>query len=355
MPAAMKSHNEKVLIVGPSWVGDMVMSQALYIYLQQSRPGVSIDVLAPAWSEPLLDCMPEVNAALTKPIGHGELALGRRRRLGRQLRSTAYDQAIILPNSIKAALVPFLARIPRRTGWRGELRYGLLNDMRRLDPKALPLMVQRFVALGQQAGAPLPSLLPDPALSVRPEAARACGDHFGLLASQPLLALCPGAEFGAAKRWPAGYFAALARKYLQQGWQVALFGSQRDAEVTADIVTAVGDEPGCHDLAGRTSLAQAIDLLSLADAVVSNDSGLMHIAAALQRPTLVIYGPTSPDFTPPLTARAAVQVSPLECAPCFERECPLQHHRCMREALPGDVADKLADLIATDITEGVTS
>ena len=152
----------------------------------------------------------------------------------------------------------------------------------------------------------MPLLLPDPALSVCPEAARACGDHFGLLASQPLLALCPGAEFGAAKRWPAEYFAALARKYLEQGWQVALFGSQRDAEVTADIVTAVGDEPGCHDLAGRTSLAQAIDLLSLADAVVSNDSGLMHIAAALQRPTLVIYGPTSPDLSPPLAQRAAV-------------------------------------------------
>lgn len=355
MPVAMKSNNEKVLIVGPSWVGDMVMSQALYIYLQQSRPGVSIDVLAPTWSEPLLARMPEVNGALTKPIGHGELALGRRRRLGRQLRAKAYDQAIILPNSIKAALVPFLARIPRRTGWRGELRYGLLNDMRRLDPRALPLMVQRFVALGQEAGAPLPSSLPNPALSVHPEVARACGDQFGLVASQPLLALCPGAEFGAAKRWPAEYFATLARQYLEQGFQVALFGSQRDAEVTAAIVTAVGDEAGCHDLAGRTSLGQAIDLLSLADAVVSNDSGLMHIAAALQRPTLVIYGPTSPDFTPPLTERAAVQVSRLDCAPCFERDCPLQHHRCMREALPGDVADKLAHLIATDMTQGVPS
>jgi heptosyltransferase-2 len=350
----MKSDNEKVLIVGPSWVGDMVMSQALYTYLKESRPDVSIDVLAPAWSEPLLQRMPEVNAALTKPIGHGELALGRRRRLGRELRSTAYDQAIILPNSIKAALVPFLARIPRRTGWRGELRYGLLNDLRRLDTKALPLMVQRFVALGQEAGASLPTNLPTPSLTVRPEAARACSEHFGLATDQPLLALCPGAEFGAAKRWPADYFATLAADYLQQGWQLALFGSERDAGVTAAIAAAFEGHASCHDLAGRTTLSQAIDLLSLADAVVSNDSGLMHIAAALQRPTMVIYGPTSPDFTPPLSARAAMQVSELECAPCFQRECPLQHHRCMREALPEQVADKLSGLIAMEESQGVT-
>ena len=353
--AAMNSDNEKVLIVGPSWVGDMVMSQALYIFLQQSRPGVSIDVLAPAWSEPLLQRMPEVNAALTKPIGHGELALGRRRRLGRELRSCAYDQAIILPNSIKAALVPFLARIPRRTGWRGELRYGLLNDLRRLDSQALPLMVQRFVALGQDADAPLPASLPTPSLTVRPEAARVCGEGFGLAAEQPLLALCPGAEFGAAKRWPAEYFATLATNYLQQGWQVALFGSERDAVVTAAIAAALAGRGSCYDLAGRTTLSQAIDLLSLADAVVSNDSGLMHIAAALQRPTMVIYGPTSPDFTPPLSVKAAMQVSDLECAPCFQRECPLQHHRCMREALPEEVTAKLADLIAREETRGVTN
>ena len=342
----MKSPAEKILIVGPSWVGDMVMSQALYIYLQQSRPGVSIDVLAPAWSEPLLQRMPEVNAALTKPIGHGELALGRRRRLGRQLRGADYDQAIILPNSIKAALVPFLARIPLRTGWRGELRYGLLNDMRRLDPQALPLMVQRFVALGQDAGAPLPTVMPKPALAIDPDAARACGNDFGFERSRRLLALCPGAEFGPAKRWPAAYYATLAEHYLQQGWQVALFGSQRDADVSSEIRRATGDHPHCLDLAGRTTLAQAIDLLALADAVVSNDSGLMHIAAALDRPTLVIYGPTTPDFTPPLTDRADVLVSDLDCAPCFQRECPLQHHRCMLDTTADEVAAKLADLIA---------
>ncbi len=326
----------------------MVMSQALYRYLQQSRPNVSIDVLAPAWSEPLLQRMPEVSAALTKPIGHGELALGRRRRLGRQLRGTAYDQAIILPNSIKAALVPFLARIPRRTGWRGELRYGLLNDMRRLDPQALPLMVQRFVALGQDPGAPLPAVLPQPSLVVSDVMARSCADDFGVRAGQPLIALCPGAEFGPAKRWPAEHYAALARDYLQRGWQVVLFGSQRDAQVSSAIKRASGDDPRCLDLAGRTSLAQAIDLLSLAAVVVSNDSGLMHIAAALDRPTLVIYGPTTPDFTPPLTPRARVQVSELECAPCFQRECPLQHHRCMQDATVDEVAAKLADLIAVE-------
>jgi len=324
--------DDRILVVGPSWVGDMVMSQSLYQVLALTRPNATIDVLAPEWSQPLLDRMPEVNRGLTKRIDHGELALGRRRKLGRSLRNS-YDQAIVLPNSLKAALVPMLARIPRRTGWRGEMRYGLLNDLRRLDESALPLMVERFVALGLEPGAPLPDPVPRPKLTVNPLQARNCADGVGLLPDRPLLALCPGAEFGGAKRWPSAHYAALADNYLSQGWQVVLFGSARDREVTSAL-TAQAKGTGIVDLAGETTLSDAIDLLSLADAVVSNDSGLMHIAAALDRPLLAIYGATSPGFTPPLGFRASTLVSEIECAPCFERECPLGHHRCMRETLP---------------------
>ncbi len=339
---------DRVLVVGPSWVGDMVMAQALFKQLTISRPGVEIDVLAPPWSDPLLVRMPEVRNALTKPIGHGELALGRRWKLGRQLASRGYDQSIVLPNSFKSALVPWLAGIPRRTGWRGEHRYGLLNDLRKLDPQRLPLMVQRFVALAQDDGEPLPRLIPGPELQVDTEAAQAVGNKFGLAPQGRVLALCPGAEFGGAKRWPDSYFATLARRYIDLGWQVVLFGSPKDQEVTTRIADACASAH-CLDLAGKTSLGEAVDLLSLCSAVVSNDSGLMHIAAALNRPTLVIYGATSPDFTPPLSKRAAIERSEIECAPCFERDCPLQHHRCMRDTLPEQVADKLARLIiATD-------
>lgn len=339
---------KKVLVVGPSWVGDMVMSQVLFNYLQQSRPGVIIDVLAPAWSGPILARMPQVNRAWPMSLGHGELGLGRRRRLGRELRAENYDQAILLPNSLKSALVPFFARIPRRTGWRGEMRYGLLNDLRALDKVALPLMVQRFVALAMEPGMPVPGQLPEPRLVVDSAAAEQCRSKVGLHPDLPILALCPGAEFGAAKRWPPEYYAELARDYLAQGWQVALYGSANDHEVCTQIRRGSGEHKHCLNLAGHTSLAEAVDLLSLSRAVISNDSGLMHIAAALQRPLLAIYGPTSPDFTPPLSAASALLVSNIDCAPCFQRECPLHHHRCMRDMSPSLAAVKLNALLAAD-------
>jgi len=337
----------KILVVGPSWVGDMVMSQSLYIYLRQSRPGVEIDVLAPPpWSEPILARMPEVNRAITMPLGHGELGLGKRCRLGAQLRAENYQQAILLSNSLKSALTPWFARIPRRTGWRGEMRYGLLNDMRKLDEAAMPLMVERFLALGGERGAALPGTIPAPRLHVDPLRAEACAVGFGLAPDKPVLALCPGAEFGPAKCWPVEYYIDIAQQYLERGWQVALYGSANDRPVTHRIWQQCGAHPLCFDLAGRTELAEAVDLLSRSALVLSNDSGLMHIASALDRPLLVIYGATSASFTPPLSEKADVITPDIDCAPCFQRECPLGHHRCMRDTLPGLVAAKLDALMA---------
>ena len=324
----------------------MVMSQVLYIYLQQTRPGVAIDVLAPAWTEPLLQRMPEVRSAIPMPLAHGELGLGRRWRLGRRLRSRKYDQALLLPNSLKSALVPFFAGIPRRTGWRGEQRYGLLNDLRQLDEQALPLMVQRFLALGQTAGEAIPDRLSPPRLVVDAIQTALVIERFHLAPERPLLALCPGAEFGSAKRWPAAHYAELAERYLDLGWQVVLLGSAKDQPVTQEICELCESNRDCVDLAGQTELSEAVDLLSRADAVVSNDSGLMHIAAALARPLVVVYGATSPGFTPPLNDNAAVVVSDIDCAPCFARECPLGHHGCMRYTPMHRVAQELDSLLA---------
>ena len=351
----MRVAASRILVVGPSWVGDMVMSQVLYRLLVDTRPGVEIDVLAPAWSEPILARMPEVRQALSKRIGHGEPALGRRWKLGRALRSEGYEQAILLPNSFKSGLIPFFAGISQRTGWRGEWRYGLLNDLRVLDASALPLMVQQFAALALEPGETLPSPLPTPRLVVDGEQAAACREKFGLLPQLPVLALCPGAEFGGAKRWPSSYYAELASTYLKRGWQVALYGSANDRGVTGEIAAACKDAGPCYDLAGQTTLAEAVDMLSLSAAVVSNDSGLMHIAAALSRPLVVVYGATSPGFTPPLNENSAVIEPSIDCAPCFQRECPLGHHRCMRDTPAGRVAAKLDALLQTKTEAGCAS
>jgi heptosyltransferase-2 len=322
-----------VLIVAPSWVGDMVMAQSLFRQLKAQDPQRSIDVLAPGWTLPLLERMPEVRAAINMPLGHGELRLGERRRLGLSLRDGNYAQAIVLPNSLKSALVPFWARIPRRTGYVGELRQWLLNDCRRLDKQRLPMTVQRFVALGLPDGEPLPDPVPVPQLVSQEDDRQAAAKRLEVGNKyKPVLALCPGAEFGPAKQWPEEYYARVAQTWLDQDWHVWLFGSANDAAVCGRIDSLTGDR--CANLAGRTSLAEAIDLLAMAAFVVSNDSGLMHVAAALQRPMVAIYGSSDPGFTPPLSDTSKVERLGLDCSPCFKRECPLGHLKCLKELTP---------------------
>jgi len=206
-----------ILVVGPAWVGDMVMAQVLFKLLRLQHPHTAIDVLAPAWSLPLLARMPEVRRAIAMPLGHGSLELGVRYRLGRELRAERYAQAILLPNSLKSAFVPFFARIPLRTGWRGEFRYGLLNDLRILDKQRYPLMIERFAALALPKQAALPSALPYPALRIDSERQQQLLHSYGLDGPEPLLALCPGAEFGPAKRWPEQHYASVAAALLAQG------------------------------------------------------------------------------------------------------------------------------------------
>ncbi|MTI15287.1 lipopolysaccharide heptosyltransferase II [Sansalvadorimonas verongulae] len=336
----------KYLIVGPSWVGDMVMAQPLFTTIKEQDNDARIDVLAPAWSAPLLERMPEVNRGLDMPLGHGKLEIGVRRQLGKELAANNYDQAIVLPNSLKSALVPFFASIPKRTGWKGEVRYGLLNDIRKLDKERYPLMIERFIALAYEPHKTLPAQLPSPALKANAESCTAARQRFNLAATKPVLALCPGAEFGPAKRWPERHYAEVARQKLLEGWQVWLFGSAKDKPGNEDIVSLIPEElrSAAHNIAGETSLGEAIDLLSCADAVVSNDSGLMHIAAALGRNLVVVYGSTSPEFTPPLNKNHRVLRLGLDCSPCFKRECPLGHLNCLNKLEPKLALNALTEL-----------
>lgn len=321
----------------------MVMAQSLFKRLRQLAPDTEIHVLAPAWSRPLLERMPEVSKAIEMPLGHGRLELKTRWRLGKSLRGY-YRQAILLPNSWKSAIIPFAANIALRTGWLGEMRYGLLNDVRKLDKSLLSMTVQRFVALANdKENRALPEILP-PALTVDPENSLAAMNQLGLPQQHtaPVLAFCPGAEYGKAKRWPAEYYGELARQHIDQGGSIWLFGSDKDLSVCEEISVIAGE--GCHNLAGRTSLAQAIDLLSIADQVVSNDSGLMHVAAALNRPLVAIYGSSDPEFTPPLNKRHRIVNLGLECSPCFKRECPLGHLDCLRKISVEQVSAALTEV-----------
>lgn len=334
----------RILVVGPSWVGDMVMAQSLFMTLKRDA-GCRIDVLAPRWSLPILARMPQVHRGVVMPLGHGEVGLAARWRLGRELAREGYDQAIVLPGSLKSALVPWFAGVPLRTGFRGEMRYGLLNDLRHLDPVALPMTVQRFVALAGPPDTPLPEPFPLPRLQADATNQAALAGRLALDMQRPAVAFMPGAEYGPAKQWPLPYFAQLGRSLAEAGFQVWVLGSDKDK---AAAETICRDNPHAHDLAGRTSLGDAVDLLAMAAAAVTNDSGLMHVAAALDIPLVAIFGSSSPEHTPPLSQRVSIQSLRLDCSPCFKRTCPLGHTRCLTELLPERVWAGLAELGVVD-------
>lgn len=336
---------KKILVIGPSWVGDMVMSQPLYTTLKQQTPEAVIDVIAPAWCKPILERMPEVNQALEMPFGHGEFNFSGRRQLGKELREVNYTHAFVLPNSAKSALIPFFANIPVRTGWKGEMRYGLLNDLRP-NKDDFQFMVERYVALAHPKSemnnsASLGGLsnLPKPKLLIDSSVQQTTLEKFGLTLEQPVLGLCPGAEFGPAKQWPTEHYAAVASAMIDSGHQVWLFGSGKDEATTNEIRNKLSNEQKvhCHNLAGKTSLIEAVDLLAACKSVVSNDSGLMHVAAAVGCHVVGVYGSTSPEYTPPLAERVDIVSTDIECRPCFKRECPLGHLKCLKELTPENV------------------
>ena len=318
----------RLLIVAPNWIGDALMAQPLLARLREMYPGAPIDVVAPPWVAPVMRRMAEVDTVIEAPLRHGELALGARWRLGRELKSRGYARAIVLPNTWKSALLPLFAGIPLRVGYRGEARYGLLNVM---HDGTEPSMVLHYARLAERPGAAIQAVLPEPKLRVGAGEIEAAKRKFGI--AGPYAALCPGAEYGPAKRWP--YF-----KELAAGLSIdkVLLGSTKDREASGGI-------PG-RDLVGKTTLDEAISLIAGAQFVVTNDSGLMHVAAALGRPQVALFGSSSPEHTPPLSTAARVLWLRVECSPCFQRECPLGHFRCMREMTVASVREAIQNLRA---------
>lgn len=336
---------DKYLIIAPSWVGDAVMAQSLYRLLKQQNPSVIIDIAAPQHCCELAGFMPEINRAFPLHFTHGQFGFFARRAKAKTFKTKAYTHAIVLPNSWKSALIPFFAGINRRIGYHGEMRFFLLNDRRRLNKEKYPRMIDRFCALGIEENSTLPAKLPIPQFRIDKITAKNVQQKFHIDDHQHTIALCPGAEFGPTKKWPTHYYAKVARTLLQQGSQVILFGNNSDIAVTREITEYCKSHQLLYNLAGKTSLTEAVYLLSRCQKALSNDSGLMHIASALGIPTLVIYGSTSDQFTPPLNPEAkSIYVSNLSCRPCFKRHCPLKHMNCMNQLKPDQVIASLLQL-----------
>jgi heptosyltransferase-2 len=337
---------DRVLVVAPSWVGDAVLSEPLIARLR-ARGVETIDVIASPWCAAVYRRVRGVRHVIDSPAGHGEFAFGARRALGLALRSERYTHAYVLPNSWKSALVPWFARIPRRIGYRGEARFALLTDARRLARRVTPQLVAHYAALADprtnsarrrggdesatNAAAPA---LPSPVLIPDAGNLRAAQQALGLAHDHRVAIFCPGAEFGPAKRWPVEHFAALGVRLLDDGYAIWIVGSPNDAPIGGALADMLDAGSRVIDLCGRTDLGTAIDLMSQATLVVSNDSGLMHAAAAVRAPLVALFGSSSPLYTPPLSQTARVARIEIECSPCFKRECPLGHFRCMRDLSP---------------------
>lgn len=315
----------------------MVMAQSLFITLKQQYPGSEIDVVAPGWSVPLLKRMPEVHQAIELPIGHKQLGFLTRYRIGKALRSRGYDMAIVTPRSFKSALIPFFAKAKRRTGYLGEHRYGLLNDIRRLDKTVLQQTVQRYVALGLPVAA-RPPRIPFPKLDVDQDNQKRLITTLKLNTDRPTIGFMPGAEYGPAKQWPVEYFHELAGMLANENINVWVFGSGKEMELGDAIAR---DNDNVVNLCGQTSLIDVIDLLALTTGTVTNDSGLMHVACATGGRVVAIYGSSDPEYTPPLSEKAKLVYKGLECSPCFKRQCPYGHTNCLKSISAGEILEKI--------------
>lgn len=339
------------LVVAPNWIGDAVMAQPLLALLRAQAPGQRIDVLCPPHIAPVCRAMPEVTSVIEAPNVHGRLDLGRRWRLARQLRANGYQRAIVLPNSAKSALVPWLAGIGLRIGYRGEARRLLLNRIHedrlagRNTPgthaETRPPMVEHYAALAFEPGQAPDGPVADPRLVVDPSLEASTRGKLALKLGAPLYALCPGAEYGPAKRWPVRHFARLAELLAESRGdaEVVILGGPKDRPI-GDQICAATRSP-VRNLCGQTQLAEAMALLAGAAGVASNDSGLMHVTAAFDRPMVAIFGSSDPRHTPPRSPRARVQWLQLPCSPCFERECPLGHLACLEGIEARQVFERL--------------
>jgi heptosyltransferase II len=328
----------KVLVIAPAWVGDLVMSQTLFKMLKkQYSVNLQLDVFANSWTKGLLLRMDEVSNVIENPFGHGKLALFKRMKLGLSLRKSKYNQVIVLPNSLKSAIMPFFANIKKRTGFIGEARYGLLNDIYKLDKKQLPRMIDRFCALvnnGQlYKKIDFPYLNTD--MQNQYELIEKLGIGKKLVSTyNKIVSFCPAAEYGLSKRWLPEYFTQLANMLVDEGYLILILGSYKDVNIGDDILHDIKVPDMVINLCGKTDLVDTVDILALSRHVVTNDSGLMHVACAVGVNVIAVYGSSSPDFTPPLSNHAQILRVPLNCSPCFERNCKYGHYNCLKMITP---------------------
>lgn len=305
----------------------MVMVQSLFITLKRQDPDHQIDVVAPAWSAPVLARMPEVRKVIKVNLQHGKLQFIERYRVGKRLKGE-YDRAIILPRTFKSALIPFFAKIPIRTGYRGEMRYGLLNDIRELNTQLTSKAVEKYLQLVAKPNAlnQAPEIV-YPKLLVNEQKRQQAINKFVIDVAKPIIAFMPGAEFGPSKQWPAKYFAELATRFIEKDYAIYIFGSPKDSTMGEEIEQL--SNGAAINICGQTTLEEVVDLLSLVEVAITNDSGLMHIAAAVGRPVVAIYGAITPKYTPPLTNKKEIQYLGIECSPCFKKQCPFGHYDCL--------------------------
>lgn len=325
------AQDSPILLVPYMWIGDFVRCHSVVKLLKARFPGREIDVLTTTLCAPLLDYMPGVRKGIVCDLPRKKLALSQHRALGVRLRAERYSSAYVMPRTWKSALAPMLAGIPERVGFAGELRFGLLNDIR-FGERQLPRMIDRCGMLALPKGAAMPADWPKPELDVPAAAAAEWRAQRGWPNDgRPVIAFAPGAV-GPSKRWT--YFAELAQKLTTEGLAVWVLGSPAEAPLAAEIVAAAG--PAARDLTSP-DLRNALLALKCASAAVSNDSGLVHVAAAIGTPTVGIFGPTSPWHWAPLNPLAAIVETQTDvpCRPCHKPTCRLVHHRCMRD-IPTD-------------------
>jgi heptosyltransferase II len=328
--AANRPDCSPILIVPYMWIGDFVRCHSVVRLLRDRLPDRPVDMLATSVCAPLADYMPGVRQAVVADLPRGRLGLSQQAMLVSRLKHEGYGTALIMPRTWKSALAPFFAGIPERTGFVGEGRFLLLNDLRRGERK-LPRMVDRCAALALPPGAKLPAEWPAPKLNVPPAEIALWRSGRGVAADRRVVALAPGAV-GPSKRWPGAAYGALARRLLADGVAVWVLGGPNEKPLAQEIVSGTP----ARDMTGL-DLRDAIVGLAAASAAVSNDSGLLHVAAALGTPAIGIFGPTDPWHWAPLNPLAATikTTSELDCQPCHKPVCRLGHHRCMEE-IPAD-------------------
>ncbi len=335
----------KVLVIAPSWLGDLIMSHSLYQILKRREPSCQLTLYAPAYQKPIIERMQEVDDFIENPFPHGQFDLKRRFNEGRKLARKNFDLALVLPNSLKSALIPFFAGIKLRRGFKGESRYLILNDLR-TNKRDFPRMVERYAALAYsrsevKTAADLPPI-PNPVLQALPPAPTLL-ERLRLSTDRPLLALGCGANYGPAKLWPVEYFAKVCSLWIARGGAVLGLGTAKDGPTVKAIAALLNEDarPYFYDVAGQTSLTEALDLTALCKAAVCNDSGMMHTVAALGLPQCAIFGSTSTGYTPPLSDKAVCLEATTPCHPCFERTCRFNTYECLKSIRPEQVWDKI--------------